>query len=513
MKDIGGAEAGQPNYAGMRCAEGGRLERADGRATSPTSSSPPAWSSSAAPTRRSSGCCRPPSPRRTARRATRGTRSTAPAARAAARRRRSRPASCRSRTPATAAARSACPASMCGLVGLKPTRGRCSFGPAIGERWSGFSDEFAMTRSVRDTAALLDVTGGPMPGDPYTAAPPARPFPPRRALPPARCASASCARRRATRHRAARPSASPPSTAPRARSPISATRSRKRIPTALDDADCVMHYVDVVAGQHRARARGRWAERIGRALGAGDVEAAHLGARRARPRRARPPSCSPASSTCTRFGRRMAAWWAGGFDLLLTPTQAAPPPRDRLRSARPPRSRCAPSCAAAPYGVFTSAVQSLRPARDLAAAALDRGRTAGRRAAGRGVRARGLLLPVAAQLEEGGSLARSPAAAARLVGTRKGPHRGGETRRGGGERVGEARSRTGRAMKRSSEPSPRLHSAMGPVALYDSDARESSPRRPDAEGGGRNGAGEAARARGVRRRDRASLLRVCRSPR
>jgi len=68
------------------------------------------------------------------------------------------------------------PASMCGLVGLKPTRGRNSFGPAVGERWGGFSAEFVVTRSVRDAAALLDVTHGPMPGDPYAAAPPTRPY-------------------------------------------------------------------------------------------------------------------------------------------------------------------------------------------------------------------------------------------------------------------------------------------------------------------------------------------------
>ena len=44
------------------------------------------------------------------------------------------------------------PASMCALVGLKPTRGRNSFGPGVGERWSGFSAEFVVSRSVRDSA-------------------------------------------------------------------------------------------------------------------------------------------------------------------------------------------------------------------------------------------------------------------------------------------------------------------------------------------------------------------------
>ena len=64
------------------------------------------------------------------------------------------------------------PASMCSLVGLKPTRGRCSFGPGLGERWSGFSSEFVVSRTLRDSAALLDVVAGRMPGDPYAAPPP-----------------------------------------------------------------------------------------------------------------------------------------------------------------------------------------------------------------------------------------------------------------------------------------------------------------------------------------------------
>jgi amidase len=68
------------------------------------------------------------------------------------------------------------PASACGIFGLKPTRGRVSFAPALGESWSGLDTNGVLSRSVRDSAALLDAIAGGVPGDPYPAAPPARPF-------------------------------------------------------------------------------------------------------------------------------------------------------------------------------------------------------------------------------------------------------------------------------------------------------------------------------------------------
>lgn len=68
------------------------------------------------------------------------------------------------------------PASCCGLFGLKPTRGRTPMGPDAGEGWSGMSCVHAVTRSVRDSAALLDATHGADPGMPYRAPEPRRPY-------------------------------------------------------------------------------------------------------------------------------------------------------------------------------------------------------------------------------------------------------------------------------------------------------------------------------------------------
>jgi amidase len=68
------------------------------------------------------------------------------------------------------------PASACGLFALKPTRARNPLGPEYGDVAAGAAAEHALTRSVRDSAALLDATCGPDAGDPYWAPPPARPF-------------------------------------------------------------------------------------------------------------------------------------------------------------------------------------------------------------------------------------------------------------------------------------------------------------------------------------------------
>jgi amidase len=78
------------------------------------------------------------------------------------------------------------PAAWCGLFGLKPSRGRIFGGPEFGEIWEGAVVDNVVSRSVRDSAAALDVLTGPAPGDPYLVAMPERPFSEEVGIPPGR---------------------------------------------------------------------------------------------------------------------------------------------------------------------------------------------------------------------------------------------------------------------------------------------------------------------------------------
>jgi amidase len=68
------------------------------------------------------------------------------------------------------------PASACGIFGFKPTRARTPTGPLLGEAWHGFAIEHVLTRTVRDSAAMLDATEGADLGAPYAAPSKTRPF-------------------------------------------------------------------------------------------------------------------------------------------------------------------------------------------------------------------------------------------------------------------------------------------------------------------------------------------------
>ncbi len=287
------------------------------------------------------------------------------------------------------------PASHCALVGLKPTRGRNSFGPGLGERWSGFSAEFVVTRSVRDAAALLDVTSGAMPGDPYVAPAPARPFAQEVGAAPGRL-RIGCLRR-GPRGLALDPQC------------ILAVDHMATVladlghaveeshPAALDEHEAVLHYVTVVSSSV-ARALDSWSEKVGKPIASGDVEV--LTASLAERGRATSAGDLLASIEFVHgIGRRLASWWGSGFDLLLTPTVAAPPPEIGHLTSTPDEPLRA-FMRAAPYGAFTLPFNmSGQPAISLPAHWTPEGLPIGAQLVAPFAR-EDLLLRVAAQIEQ-----------------------------------------------------------------------------------------------------------------
>lgn len=289
------------------------------------------------------------------------------------------------------------PASSCGLVGLKPTRGRCSFGPGAGERWAGLSCEHVLTRSVRDAAAILDVVAGPMPGDPYFATPPERAF--------ASSAEPGTTRRplRIGLMAERSPRGAPVDPACREAAERAADALERRghriepaYPEALDDPSALEALVEIISA-NVAFALNSWGRKVGREIAEGDVEPLTWAlAERGRSRGA--ARYVAAVDRAHGFGRALARWWESGWDLLLTPTTAAPPPRlGEMGSTREEPFRG--FARAAPYGAFTSPFNlSGQPAISLPLHWTDAGLPVGAQlvaAYGR----EDLLLSVAAELE------------------------------------------------------------------------------------------------------------------
>jgi amidase len=216
------------------------------------------------------------------------------------------------------------PASECGLVGLKPSRGRVSQGPDRGDGWHGFSIDNTVTRSVRDTAAILDAIAGPMPGDPYAAPTPLRPFREEVGADPGRLRIGFLAAMPAGVGTLHADCAAAAQDVARLLESLG-HQLEETYPNALEDVEPIRQsFLTVVSSWTAAEIDG-WSERTGKPIGAGDVEPGTWGLVELG-RTVSAPRYIAARNWINGFTRRMASWWTDGFDILLTPTIGEPPP-------------------------------------------------------------------------------------------------------------------------------------------------------------------------------------------
>jgi amidase len=216
------------------------------------------------------------------------------------------------------------PASHCGLFGLKPSRGRVSLGPDEAESWAGLVMRHVLTHSVRDSAAVLDVLHGYETGDWYTAPPPGRAY--------AREVDTTPGRLRIALRRT-----SPLGLAEVDTECLAAVDNAAQLleslghivedatPSALDEADVLETFSAAMLSSLGAELA-EMGEVIGRELTEKDVEAstwasAQLGSGLDAAGYIR------ALSKMHRWARRAVSFWTDdGYDVLLTPTCAEPPP-------------------------------------------------------------------------------------------------------------------------------------------------------------------------------------------
>lgn len=212
------------------------------------------------------------------------------------------------------------PASECGLVGLKPSRGRISQGPKVGEGWAGATTDGVVSRSVRDTAAMLDVMSGRRTGDPYVAAPPTRPFADEVGVDPGRLRIGLA------------PSHAGVHTDPECAAAVEAAGLllvqlghdvEVAQPDAFFDEEFSRHFVTIVAVA-TAVDFVNMGEAIGRPIGEDDVEASNwvmgsIG------RSVSAADYIASVNWVHAWSRRLQAWW-DHFDVLVSPVIAVPPP-------------------------------------------------------------------------------------------------------------------------------------------------------------------------------------------
>jgi amidase len=243
------------------------------------------------------------------------------------------------------------PASCCGLVGLKPTQGRITLGPFRDE--SNLGVELCVSRTVRDTAALLDAVRGPGVGDTVIAPPPQRPYMDEVGADPGSlhiglldshpldgALHDDC--REAVRGAAALLESL-------------GHHVEHGFPTALANRDFGRRFSALWSTNMGVSVK-RIEDQIGRSITDDDIEPVNL-AQVAFARNVSAVDYALALAATVEFRRAVQQWWTGGWDLLLTPTLAEPPtPLGAF--ANDPAAPMAPMVRAAAYCPFTPAFNS-----------------------------------------------------------------------------------------------------------------------------------------------------------
>jgi amidase len=214
------------------------------------------------------------------------------------------------------------PASCCGLVGLKPTRGRTSLGPDIGEIANFLNVELCVSRSVRDTAALLQALQGRFPGDPMSAPAPTRPYPLELGTDP------GSLRIGIVTHDPLSGNAVHADCVAAAESAAKLLESlghqvEVSSPAGLDDEALLLQFGAVWAASCAYFVED-FGKKVGKVPGPDDVEPLTWGLVEMG-RGVGAVQLIDTVSEAQKFSRRIGQWWADGWDLLLTPTLGEPP--------------------------------------------------------------------------------------------------------------------------------------------------------------------------------------------